>query len=436
MAKDLANMIEFEIRSSAPCRKQFDFTIPAAAVARETERAVRDFAFAVNIPGFRKGNAPAAIIKKKCADDLKQEMMRRIFDACYAKVMADKDQEVLSCGVEGSPELKDGEDFKMTLNADIAPEIALGDYHQLKTRPEKIEIADAAVKERVDFYRSMYAEYADVEGKAQADDMLKVDCAADFELPADASAALKRQVKTEYLWLSEPEIVPGSIAALTGAEVGKEYVFDARYADDYREPALAGKTLKYTVKVLGIQRKKTLDDAALCEKTRAGSVEELAKMIRGAMENEARGKQHGAFMDAIYAELSASIPEFELPPGLLAAETDKELRKIVGREVKSEQDAETFKAAIEDHRKAAGEAAKKNLRRMLILRKIAGLEKVSVSREEVDMQIKSMSRYYGYGEKEFRTMLGESGGLDDLHMDILSAKVLDLLASKLDADVK
>lgn len=431
MAKDLASSIELDIRSSAPCRREFDFTVPAAAVDAETERATRDFAGMVNLPGFRKGHAPAAMVRKKFADDIKQELIRRIFDAAYKRVMDDKSQEILTCGLEKEPELKAGEDFKFTLAADLAPEIELGEYLKLKVAPPAVEIGDAAVQERIEFYRTMYAEYDDAEGPAQPEDMLKVESAADFELPEDAAAALKRQLNPEYLWLSEPEIIPGSIQALTGAEVGKEYAFSAAYADDYREAALAGKTVKYTVKVVGIQRKRALTDAELCEKTRAGSMEELAKVLRGAMENEERGKKHSEFMDAIYAELNGNVPEFDLPPGLLAAETAKELRKIAGREVKSEEDAEAFKTRMEEHRQEAEATAKKELRRLLILRGIANREEITVSQQEVDSQLKHMSRYYGYNEKEFRNMLDQSGGMEDLQLDLLSAKVLDFLAVKL-----
>ena len=68
MANDLARALQMEVRSETPCRKDFDFTVPAAAIAREADRTARDFALSVNIPGFRRGKAPVSMLKSRFAD--------------------------------------------------------------------------------------------------------------------------------------------------------------------------------------------------------------------------------------------------------------------------------------------------------------------------------------------------------------------------------
>lgn len=260
--------------------------------------------------------------------------------------------------------------------------------------------------------------------------MLKVSYKSDFPLPEDASPALKRQLEAEstFLWLSDPETIPGCTAALTGAEVGKEYTIKAEYPADYREAALAGKTVNYTVKVEGIQRRVELTDQELAEKARVKTIEEFRDMLRKAMEQENQSKQRSAVIEKVYAEIDKAIPEFELPPSVLASEVQKELQKIARETVKSEEDAEKFKAGLEEHKKAAEEPAKKALRRTFILRKIAKAEEIKLEQGEVDAQLREMSRYYGYKEKEFRDMLEKNGGMDDLQLDILSNKVLNHLA--------
>lgn len=59
MAKNLVDSIQMEVRSKQPCRKELDFTVPADAVKSETDKVLREFAYAVSIPGFRQGKAPA-----------------------------------------------------------------------------------------------------------------------------------------------------------------------------------------------------------------------------------------------------------------------------------------------------------------------------------------------------------------------------------------
>ena len=83
----------------------------------------------------------------------------------------------------------------------------------------------------------------------------------------------------------------------------------------------------------------------------------------------------------------------------------------------------------EENKKKAEEAAKKLLRRTFILRRIARDENIKLEESEFDTQLREMSRYYGYKEKEFRSMLEKNGGMDDIQLDMLSNKVLNHLAA-------
>ena len=431
MAKKLVDSIQMEVRSTQPCRKEFDFVVPADAVKAETDRTISEFSYAVAIPGFRQGKAPAGLIKSKYAPQIKEELQRRIIYTAYEMASRDESLDIISCGLEGDPKVEFGAEFKFTLGADVAPEFELGDYKSIKVELPLDAVTDEQVEERVKFYRTMYGNYAEVAGPAQKDDMLKVSYKSDFVLPEDASAALKRQVEAEntFLWLSDPETIPGCTAALTGAETGKEYTFKAEYPADYREAALAGKTVEYTVKVEGIQRRTELSDEELAEKARVKSIAEFRDMLRKAMEQENAAKQHNATVEKVYEELDKAIAEFELPPSILAAEVQKELQKMAREVVKSEEDAEKFKADLEENKKKAEEAAKKLLRRTFILRRIARDENIKLEESEVDTQLREMSRYYGYKEKEFRSMLEKNGGMDDIQLDMLSNKVLNHLAA-------
>lgn len=430
MAKKLVDSIQMEVRSTQPCRKEFDFTVPADVVKSETANTLREIAAQVALPGFRPGKAPAGLIRSKFENELKEELQRKLIYAAFELAGKDESLDIVTCGLEGKPELKFDEEFKFTIGADVAPDFELGDYKGIKVEIPVDAVTDEQVEERVNFYRTAYGNYAEVEGPAQAEDMLKVNYKSDFAAPEDASAAVKRQLEAEntFLWLSEPETIPGSIAALTGAKKDEEYTFDAAYPADYREAALAGKTIKYTVKVLGIQRRSTLNDEELAEKARVKSIEEFRDMLRKAMEQENAAKNHNEVLDAVYKKLSDLAGEFELPPNVLQAEIQKELQKIARETVKSEEDAEKFKKEIDAHRAEAEKAARAALRKTFLLRKVARLEEIKIDQQEVDAQLRDMSRYYGYKEKEFRDMLEKNGGMDDLQLDMINAKVLNHLA--------
>jgi trigger factor len=145
------------------------------------------------------------------------------------------------------------------------------------------------------------------------------------------------------------------------------------------------------------------------------------------MEMENEGKQRQAAVTAVYDKLNAAVAEFELPPTVLQAEIQRELSNLA-QNVRSEEDAEKFKAEIDTHKAEAEKNAKESLRKTFILRKIAKAEDIRLEEAEVNAQLQEISRQYGYPAKEFRAMLEKNGRMDQFQLELLNAKVLDKLA--------
>ena len=160
------------------------------------------------------------------------------------------------------------------------------------------------------------------------------------------------------------------------------------------------------------------------------SLDELREMIRKDLAAEAEAHRRSEANEAVYKKLDEAAGDFELPKGLLDAEIQKELQKIARETVRSEADADKFKAELDTHKAEAEKAARPALRRMLILRKLAQLEEIAVSDAELNAQIAGMSHYYGYKPKALSDRLRKSGAIEDLRFDIMSAKALDKLVAK------
>ena len=428
MAKKLS--IDLEIKAPQNCIRDFEFKVSADQLKAESDRVSSAFAGMVQIPGFRAGKAPLALVKSKYAAEIKDELRNRVLSAAFEKVGENKDLDVMTL-VFKKPvgEIDINADLEFVFEANVSPEINVGDYNAITVEIPLDAIDEKAMDERIDFYRSMYGSYAGIEEAAKAEDMPKVDYSSDFVPAEDASASVKRQAAAtdSFIWLNEPETMPGVIAALTGAEKGKEYEFKSEYPADYREAALAGKTVNYKVTVKDIQRRTKLEDAALLEKLQLKSMDELRDRLRKAMESDNEQARRAKAADAVYQKLDEAAGEFDLPPALLTEETNKELQKIAREQVKSEEDAAKFKEELEAKRAEAEVAAKAALRRSLILRKIAKLENITVEDAELDAQLSMMSYQYGYKAKELKDMMEKNGAIDEFRADIANAKVLDKL---------
>ena len=428
MAKKIS--IELEIKAPQTCVRDFEFKVTADQLKAESDRVANAFAGMVQIPGFRAGKAPIALVKTKYAAEIADELRNRIISAAFEMVGEQKDADVLTL-VFKKPvaEIDVNADLEFVFEANVAPEIKVDGYKDITVEIPLDAVEESALDERIDFYRSMYGSYASIEGAAQAEDMLKVDYTSDFVPAEDATASVKRQAAASdsFVWLNEPETMPGVIAALTGAEKGKEYEFASVYPADYREAALAGKTVNYKVTVKDVQRRTKLEDAALLEKLQLASMDELRDRLRKAMEGDNEDARRTKAAEAVYNRLDEMAGEFELPPALLAEETNKELQKLAREQVKSEEDANKFKEELDAKRAEAETAAKAALRRTLILRQVAKLEEVTVEDAELEAQLSMMSYQYGYKAKELKDMMEKNGAMEDFRMDMVNAKALDKL---------
>lgn len=428
----LKDAIKINSTDIEPCLKKVEYTIPAEAVKNEKKTITNEYVMYAAVPGFRKGKAPASMIISKFKPQIEEELMRRFYMTAFDKTNEDQKMEIVSYAFpkEGLPKLNDNEDYKFTVNFDVAPEIELPEYKGIKIDSAEQEITEKEIQESVDYYKNLYSEYKNIDTAAQKEDMLKVSYTSDYPVTEATPANIKHQVHNEetWIWLNEPESIPGSIAALTGAEKGKEVTFASDFPADYKETELAGKKVTFTVSIKEIQRRVPIEsEQALCEKMKVENIEKLREQVKENILKQKESQNKMVLGNSIVEKLLAGIKDFPIPPSILSAETQKELRNIATKAVKSEKDVEKFKEEKDKHQEEAKTSALSRMRRFFVLKKIAKLENIKVEESEVDNQIKGMSRYYGYKEKELRRLMENSGTMDDVYADLLVGKTTEFL---------
>ncbi len=429
-----------------PCQKKIEFSLSQEVVENETKSVVKEFTNYASVPGFRKGKAPIKMLMSKYNGEILEELRRRVFSTSMDKATQTDQYEVISYAMEEGgefPELELGKEYSFALIFDVAPEFAMPEYKGLTIEAETAEVSDDKIEEKMQQYKDMYAEFKTVTAAAAAGDMLKADYSASIELSEEASAGAQRLVKSEdgWLWLSDPEMIPGVIAALVGAESGKEYKFIATFPADFREVELAGKELEYTVNVKEVQKRVAVEsEEALCEKMQVESVEELRKNIKEGLDTELDMQNEHALRSKAMDVVVEKAGSFDLPPAVLDNEVQKELKRIANAKVKTEEEAEEFKNNLDSHREEAETAAKDKLTKIFVLKKIAQAEEITVTQDEVDTQIEMLSQYYGYKVNDLRKMMDENGGMDDVQIEMMMAKVADFIvensANKKSADAE
>ena len=436
-ADSLKSAIQTEYQETAPCTQDVTVNIPAPEVEKAFNDIVKEVSREVQIQGFRKGKVPTAIIKARFAKNIVEDTAKQLQNAAIEKIQGERELVAVTALDDGKkmPEAKQDYSFKLTI--EVAPEIQLPDYKKLSIEVPRGEDPEKMVEERIANLKDIYADDVKVDTESVSGDMLKVSYETDFVPAEDAAPSLKRMAKADeaWIWLHDPEYVPGANAALTGAKAGETKEFTAVFPADWRESGLAGKTVKYTVKINEIQRKKPItDNAVLAEKLHMDSFDKLKEEIRKSIDAKIENDRKNAAREKVLDLLMEEVGEIPLPKSILDGETEREFTKIANQTVRSEADVEKFKAEKEKHLADAKKEAEKSLKRFFVIKKIAGAEKLEVSREEFDTQIKQMSSYFGYKEKDMLNAIRRNGAIGEIHADLLTGKVLDHIVST--ADIK
>ena len=430
----LLEKVQIELKETDACTRKMEAKYTSDGVDAAFKDAVKEAGKYAQLPGFRKGKAPASLILSKYKDYILDDVTKVLQQGAFRKLTENQDLDIVSFGqiaAENKPE--SGKEYAFSMDLEVAPKFELPEYKGLKVKVEEKETLEQHCEAQLKYIKNLYAEFLSVEDPAVSGDMLKVSYDSDFVPPEDASASLKRAVKSSEGWfyLSEPEQIPGLIKAMTGVKKGDEVKFKADFPADWRESGLAGKSVNYTVKVVEIQRRVPIEsEEKLAEKLGMENVEKMHEFLKKKAENEMEEARKAQIREKVADQIIAAVPDFELPKGVLGMTAQREFSRIADRLVRKEEDVEQFKADKDKHLEEAKKAAAEKLKKLFILRKIAKAENITVSDEEVDQHIRQMGAYLGYKEKDIRKMLDSNGGYSEIQSDILMSKVIGFIADQ------
>ncbi len=428
--QELMAALEIEVNDTETCVKEVKYTLSNEKLQKAFDSVIKGAIPHVQIKGFRKGKAPAKMVRKQYKTYAEEELTGQLEQVSYMKASQDFDVVAYENNEMPAVSIDASDDFTFTKKYHILPEFELPEYKGIKVEKEKNEVSEEDIDNAMKQYRDAYADYADITEKAEAGDILKVNYTSDFEVAEDASVSLKRQVEAEENWifLQEPELIPGANEALIGSEIDKDYELKAEYAADYRLEELAGKTVNYKIKVIAVQRKTAIaDNEALAQKMGVADASELTDRVKSNLEVQAMSKTEGKFRADAYDKVVDAVKDFDLSAMTLDMRAHRIMQTIIHEKVKSEADVKDFKADQDKYKKESEEQAKKELKRQYIARAIGKKENITVAENDINQEITYLAQQAKMKEKDLRANLENSGMFDDFAADILTQKVISFI---------
>jgi trigger factor len=399
--------------------------------ARDLDRAYRKVAGEVRIPGFRKGKVPKQIIDARVGREVVLEEFVHEFVPTYY-FQAIREHELAPIGepeIDLAPaDVEPGKPLRFTATVEVRPRLTLApeDYRGIHVDAPPTEPRELEIDEFLDRYRERFAELEAVSRPARPGDYVLADVRAtvhDQEIPEATRIGFMTEVGSR-------ELVPELDSELEGKRKGDIVKFNATLPESFGERGGQEVTFQVLVKEVKAKKLPAADDEFARTASEFDTIEELREDIRTKLRAAKEGEGKAAIRDLVIDRMVSKV-DVELPERLVDEETERRVRRAIEH---AEQAGTTIDQVLATQgwdelrfRSDARSHALRALKADLVLEAVARQEGITVSREELDGEIRSLAEASGRDQREIRRILERSGQVTSLAGDIIRSKALDFL---------
>lgn len=401
-------------------------TAPAAEVNAGYKKAVKKIADQVNIPGFRKGKAPRAIIEMHYGKEaVKQEAFEIVANKAYSEAL---DQEKLipvsDPKVEEST-FEEGKDMELTIKVTLKPEPELGEYKGLHVEKKEVEITDEQVDAQIKDMMGRDAKMVVAEEGAVIE---KGDFAIiDFAGTVDGEPFSGGEGKGYPLEVGSNSFIPGFEDQLVGLSKGDSTDVEVTFPEEYFVKDLAGKEAIFKVNIQDVKRKELpeLNDEYVASKTDFKTVEELRanykERMQKAAEANAKAEYEHELIDLAVANAKFSVPEIMIEDKISQMVEEMKM-SLESRKMSLDMYMQYTGLDMAKIRENQRPVAEENVKTDLVLDAIAKAEDIQVDMADVDAEIAAISAQHGASPEEVKKIIKGNGTMGLLLANILRRK--------------
>ncbi len=407
-------------------RYQLEVEVAADVFEKAVDRAFHKESKKITIPGFRKGKAPRAFIEKYYGEqvfyeDAINEVYPTALDGAVKEAglefVEDKiDFDIVEVG-------KNGLVFKATITT--KPEVSIENYKGLEVKKMPTAVTDEDVEAEVKRVQDRNARMVTVEDRpAQKDDIAVID----FEGFIDDKAFEGGKGENYSLTLGSGQFIPGFEDQIIGHNTNDEFDVNVTFPEDYQAEELKGKPAVFKVKIHEIKSKElpTVDDDFAKDVSSFDTLEEYKADIRKHLE-ESREKAAKDDIDNQLIDKLTGLLQAEIPAAMFENKINEEIREFGYRLQSQGLDFATYlkytgmdKDKIRDSFRPQAE---RQVKIRLALEKIAQLENIVPTAEEIEEEFKKLADAYKMEVDKVKAFIPE----EDLKKDIAVEKAIGIV---------
>lgn len=433
--------MKLEVTELGPNKRALKIEVPEDEVNRQFAQAYVDLNRQVRIPGFRPGKAPLALLEKRYAKVVEEDLIRKLIPDYYDKAV--RQAGFVAVQMEVPPleraKIKKNAPFSFTATVEIKPSIELRDYkapNPISLKPDKRVVTDEQVMEALDRLREQHAQLdAAPSGAVIGEGDYAVLDVEGFVDTAQVEGA-KKEGHLHKVGSKLPVLGIEVDEALLGKREGDSVEIPQPYPDTHPDPQLAGKTVVFRILIKAVKRKKlaALDDEFAKDCGPYSSLEELKAKLRGEIEATLKRDIDESYKDQILKRL-VETHHFDLPESLVERELAAAIRQRMESRMRQRgkidqaEDLVKQQQEIKQLREELLPDATRRVKVGLILEAIAEKEGIRVEEADVAAELERLAKRLKLTAEDIRRMV-ESAGQDmreELFGRILAEKSLDFV---------
>lgn len=415
--------MKIDLTDTSPVKKSLAIEVEPHEMERETEVVLRGYAKKAKIPGFRPGKAPLTVIRARFGDEVREEVRERVMTRCFREAAREKELRPLGDPILDEVHEHAGEPFRFRVTFEVLPELDVKDYKGIELRRPKVEVGPNEVEAALEELRQAQVQLLTEEGRAATTgDVVVCDLSGS---PADGEPFSREGALVE---VGDPHNPPTFNDRLEGAQAGVHLEFPVDYPAEFENPALAGKSVRYDVRVheVKVKRVPELDDEFAKDLGDFETLDALRTRVRDDIEarkqRDAERQLRQSLLDKVLMQNPVVLPE-----ALVENELRHRLEELVRRLMMQGVNPEQVDLDWKKLRDQQDEPARKAVHARLVLDAVARREGIAANDEEVDERIRRDAESMGEKFTKLRAKVREQGGIEALKNQLVREKSLDLM---------
>ena len=405
-------------------------------VDQALEQSYRHLVKKANIPGFRQGKAPRAILEGYIGkESLFQDALNHLLPEAYERAI--KEQEI-DAFAQPHIEVTQTDPVVFKATVPLRPTVKLGDYHSINLTPEPVELTEDGVNAVIERLRHQQAIWEPVERPVDFDDLVVLD----IESSIEGEPFINRKGVQYWVRRDAPFPVPGFAEQLPGMKKGKDKEFKLQVPSDYSRSELAGKEPWFKVTVTEIKQERLPelnDELAKQINPEFETLDILREKVSTELRQQAGEKAKIDFEEKVIQQV-VELAQVEFPPILAEMEVDRLVSEQSRRLQMGGQGLEDYLKSVNqteaELREELKPLATKRITHSLVLGEVADEEKIEVSDSEIDAEIEEMIKSSAENKDEMQKLLNTPSSRESIKRLLITRKTIQRLVEIAEGQAK